>query len=60
MQTFPPALLEAWMRLYYFAVDADIGSSGVSDYSMAEVRALAGIGVEEMDAIVEWIAHNPR
>jgi capreomycidine synthase len=52
MQTFPPALLEAWMRLYYFAVDADIGSSGVADYSMAEVRALAGIGVEEMDAIV--------
>jgi hypothetical protein len=52
MQTYPPALLEEWMRLYYFAVDADIGSSGVADYSMAEVRALAGIGVEEMDAIV--------
>ena len=52
MQTFPPALLEEWMRLYYFAVDADIGSSGVSDYSLAEVRALAGIGVEEMDAVV--------
>lgn len=52
MQTFPPALLEEWMRLYYFAVDADIGSSGVADYSLAEVRALAGIGVEEMDAVV--------
>ena len=52
MQTFPPALLEEWMRLYYFAVDADIGSSGVADYSLAEVRALAGVGVEEMDAIV--------
>lgn len=52
MQTFPPALLEEWMRLYYFAVDADIGSSGVSDYSLAEVRALAGIGVDEMDAVV--------
>ncbi|HSU14833.1 capreomycidine synthase [Longimicrobium sp.] len=52
MQTFPPALLEEWMRLYYFAVDADIGSSGVSDYSLAEVRALLGIGVEEMDAVV--------
>lgn len=52
MQNFPPALLEEWMRLYYFAVDADIGSSGVSDYSMAEVRALVGIGVEEMDAVV--------
>lgn len=52
MQNFPPALLEEWMRLYYFAVDADIGSSGVSDYSLAEVRALLGIGVEEMDAVV--------
>jgi capreomycidine synthase len=52
MQNYPPALLEEWMRLYYFAVDADIGSSGVLDYSLAEVRALAGIGVEEMDAIV--------
>jgi capreomycidine synthase len=52
MQTFPPALLEDWMRLYYFAVDADLGSSGVSDCSLAEIRALAGIGVEEMDAVV--------
>jgi len=52
MQNYPPALLEEWMRLYYFAVDVDIGSSGVSDYSLAEVRALLGIGVEEMDAVV--------
>jgi capreomycidine synthase len=52
MRNYPPALLEEWMRLYYFAVDADLGSSGVSDYSLAEVRALAGIGVEEMDAVV--------
>ena len=52
MQSYPPALLEEWMRLYYFAVDADLGSSGVSDCSLAEVRALAGIGVEELDAVV--------
>jgi capreomycidine synthase len=52
MLTFPRAPLEEWMRLYYFAVDADIGSSGVSDYSLAELRALLGIRVEEMDAIV--------
>jgi len=52
MQNYPPAPLEEWMRLYYFAVDADIGSSGVSDYSLAEVRALLGIGVDEMDAVV--------
>ena len=52
MQKLGAALLEDWMRLYYFAVDADIGSSGVSDYSMAEVRALLGIGVDELDAVV--------
>jgi capreomycidine synthase len=52
MQSYPPALLEEWMRLYYFAVDADIGSSGVSDFSLAEVRSLLGIGVEELDAVV--------
>ncbi|MBV9109994.1 MAG: capreomycidine synthase, partial [Gemmatimonadetes bacterium] len=52
MQSFPRAPLEEWMRLYYFAVDADIGSSGVSDSSLAEIRALLGITVEEMDAVV--------
>ncbi|MDB4951165.1 MAG: capreomycidine synthase [Gemmatimonadetes bacterium] len=52
MLSYPPALLEEWMRLYYFAVDADIGSSGVSDSSLADVRALAGIGTDEMDAVV--------
>jgi capreomycidine synthase len=52
MHNYPPALLEEWMRLYYFAVDADLGSSGVSDHSLAEIRALVGIGVDEMDAIV--------
>ncbi|HYH83414.1 MAG TPA: capreomycidine synthase [Longimicrobium sp.] len=52
MPSFPPALLEEWMRRYYFAVDSDIGSSGVSDYSVAELRALAGIGADEIDAVV--------
>jgi capreomycidine synthase len=49
---FPPALLEEWMRRYYFDVDADIGSSGVADYSMAQLRALAGITNEALDAVV--------
>jgi capreomycidine synthase len=52
MQRLPPALLEEWMRLYYFDVDADIGSSGVSDFSLAELRALLGIGTDELDAVV--------
>lgn len=52
MHRLPAALLEEWMRLYYFEVDADIGSSGVSDYSLAELRALVGIGADELDAVV--------
>lgn len=49
---FPAAHLEEWMRRYYFEVDADIGSSGVADYSMAELRALAGVTPQAMDAVV--------
>ena len=33
MTTLPPALLENWMRAYYFETDLDIGSSGVDDLS---------------------------
>lgn len=47
-----PALLEDWMREYYFAVEIDIGSSGVRDYSLAEVRQLTGLQPEELDAVV--------
>lgn len=49
---FEPAPLEDWMRLYYFAVDDDIGSSGVEDYSLAELRAVLGIDAAELDNVV--------
>ena len=39
----PPALLEDWMRQYYFDVELDIGSSGVDDWSMADLRRLIGL-----------------
>jgi capreomycidine synthase len=48
----PLALLEEWMRLYYFEVDVDLGSSGVEDFSIAELRRMTGITVEELDAMV--------
>lgn len=48
----PAALLEDWMRDYYFATEIDIGSSGVQDYSMAEIRSLLGIEWEALDRIV--------
>lgn len=47
-----PALLERWMRHYYFAVDADIGSSGVENFSFRELRQRLGITHEELDRIV--------
>lgn len=48
----PPALLEEWMRDYYFEARIDIGSSGVEDYSMAELRHLLGISLEDLDGVV--------
>ena len=48
----PASPLEDWMREYYFETDIDIGGSGVEDYSMAEVRRLLGISLEDLDQIV--------
>jgi capreomycidine synthase len=47
-----PALLEDWMRDYYFSTEIDIGSSGVEDYSMRELRSLLGISQEDLDRVV--------
>jgi len=46
------ARLEAWMRDYYHKVDHDIGSSGVRDLTMAELRALCGFDLSELDSMV--------
>lgn len=46
------ARLEAWMRSYYHQVDHDIGSSGVRDLSMAELRALCGFEMSELDSLI--------
>jgi capreomycidine synthase len=48
----PPAPLEEWMRDYYFATDVDIGSSGVEDYSLRELRSTLAIAQEELDRVV--------
>jgi capreomycidine synthase len=49
---FASTLLEDWMRSHYYDAAIDIGSSGVLDYSLKEVRELAGIAPEEFDEIV--------
>jgi capreomycidine synthase len=47
-----PALLEEWMRRFYFETDFDIGSSGVEDFSMADLRRLVGLTHDDLDAVV--------
>lgn len=49
---FPRALLEDWLRDYYFEVDVDISGSGVEDYSFGELRRLLGIDQEDLDRVV--------
>lgn len=46
------ARLEDWMRSYYFDAEADIGSSGVEDYSLGEVQELTGLRSEELAGLV--------
>ena len=46
------ARLEAWMRDYYHKVDHDIGSSGVRDLTIAELRALCGFDLAELDTMI--------
>jgi hypothetical protein len=38
-----PALLEDWLRDYYFAAGIDIGSSGVQPYSAVKTARQAPI-----------------
>jgi aspartate/methionine/tyrosine aminotransferase len=47
-----PALLENWMRDYYFSTDIDIGSSGVENFSLAELYQLTNLTREELDRCV--------
>ena len=46
-----PALLEHWMRQYYFDTTIDIGSSGVESFSMPELRKLLGIRQKDLDQV---------
>jgi capreomycidine synthase len=45
------ALLEEWMRRYYFATEIDIGSSGARTFSLAEIRSLTGLRAEDLDRV---------
>jgi capreomycidine synthase len=47
-----PALLEYWLRDYYFNCSFDISCSGVESFSLGELRDILQIEQEEMDRIV--------
>ena len=47
-----PALLEEWLREYYFDTEIDIGSSGVQNFSLAELRQVLGITEQELNEVV--------
>lgn len=46
------AKLEEWMRQYYHAVDHDIGSSGVRDVTVEELRRICGFDLSDLDPMV--------
>jgi capreomycidine synthase len=48
----PPARLEQWYRDHPPETLVDLSSSGVAPYSLAELRRLAGVEQEELDALV--------
>lgn len=47
-----PAHLEHWMRDYYFNTEIDIGSSGVENFSVGQLRQLFNITPDDLDRIV--------
>ncbi|MFD9624127.1 capreomycidine synthase [Streptomyces virginiae] len=53
-----PALLEDWLRERYFTAAVDISSSGVENYTVNEVLALAGIGAESLGSIMLRDSHS--
>ena len=47
-----PALLEVWLREYYFSTTIDLGCSGVQNFSMGELREMLGFTQDDLDAVV--------
>ena len=47
-----PALLENWLRDYYFNTSIDLGCSGVENYSLGELRLLLNLTEADLDQVV--------
>jgi capreomycidine synthase len=48
----PTFVLEDWFREHYFDVEIVLCDSGVQPYTVGEVRRMAGVSTEELDAVV--------
>ncbi len=46
------ALLEDWMRAYYFSTIYDIGSSGIKNFSLYELFNIIGLSVDVLSGVV--------
>ena len=53
-----PARLEEWMRTYYFETAIDIGSSGVRNFSLRELRQFADLTPDDLDDLVFNDGHS--
>jgi capreomycidine synthase len=51
MTKIAPALLEDWLREHYFTAEIDMSSSGVEDFSLAQLREQLGITPADLDQI---------
>lgn len=49
---FSKVPLEEWMREFYFDTELDLGSSGFRPYSFEEVKKIAHISDEDLNAVV--------
>ncbi|RSM78010.1 capreomycidine synthase [Kibdelosporangium aridum] len=47
-----PARLEDWFRYRYFDADIDVSSSGVQNYSVAEILRIAGVPAPDLTTMV--------
>ncbi|MBN6889308.1 capreomycidine synthase [Cytobacillus horneckiae] len=49
---YSQALLEEWMREFYYDANIDIGSSGVHPWSFGEIRNMLNISTKDLDRLV--------
>lgn len=55
---YPRAALEDWLRERYFHAEIDISGSGVADYSLGEVLAVAGQDITSLSDLVFRDSHS--